>query len=121
MKRAKVTKVEKTKKPKLLQKVLELNGETKTVEQWINLNGLSTANLYTRLGLGWTLADAVTRPLANAWDRAASRIRNTGKPSKTDLYCNDYSQGLSVSEIAKKYEVANATVYVSLRRRKVIS
>jgi len=44
-------------------RILEFNGETLTLSQWARRVGLRTGTISERLRHGWTISDALTRPL----------------------------------------------------------
>ena len=51
---------------------LTLNGETKTVAQWADALSIPVGILRSRLGRGWDVVDAMTRPVIS---RAAKRLQ----------------------------------------------
>lgn len=105
----------------IFERKLVLNGVEKTVAEWLEAYKLKPSNLYTRLNLGWTLEEAITRPLAAPKDpiRVETRRKNFGS-LKVDAYVENLESGMSIAEIAKKYNVTYATVSVSLRRRGIV-
>jgi hypothetical protein len=60
-------------------RVLTINGETRTLAQWARLAGLASSTLDNRLKDGWTLEEAVS---AKPWAKGKqhSRARRVGAP-----------------------------------------
>ena len=44
-------------------KRLECNGEYRTVMEWSRITGVSTAAIYSRTKRGWSVCDALTKPM----------------------------------------------------------
>ena len=51
---------------------LTFNGETKTLAQWSKISGISSDTISNRLNRGWSVEDALNKPLDN---RGSSRHR----------------------------------------------
>jgi hypothetical protein len=44
-------------------RVIEYNGTKKTIAEWADMVGITYSALYGRLRRGWTVADALTKPI----------------------------------------------------------
>ncbi len=45
------------------KRLLTLNGETRSVTEWAEKLGVERDNLWSRLHIGWTVEEALTRPI----------------------------------------------------------
>lgn len=109
-----------TRTNEILNKVLEINGEKRTIAEWLPIYGITPQQFCVRLNLGWTVVKALTRPLSTPQDRQATREANSGQRAKTDIYADEYKQGKTITEIASSHGVEIATVFVCLKRRGLV-
>ena len=54
-------------KPRLSARRIEFNGEVKTIHQWSKDTGLSEGNIRNRLKLGWTVEEALSTGIGDAY------------------------------------------------------
>lgn len=52
-------------------RVIEINGETRTFVEWYKLNGMSSQAVFERIKRGWTVERALTEPVKRRQKRGA--------------------------------------------------
>lgn len=50
-------------------RVIEFNGEAHSITEWANIKGMDRNTLAKRLNSGWTIEDALTKPIDNRFSR----------------------------------------------------
>lgn len=65
-------------------RALTFNGETKLLRHWAREIGMPEQTLHTRLGLGWTIEEALTTPINQALSKcsAKGKVKRWQKSSK---------------------------------------
>ena len=77
--------------------ILEFNSEKKTQEEWGKIYGISGSNIHKRLKRGWSIEDALTKPM---------------KATRTILYMGE---DLTILEWSKKLDLDYATIRYRLK------
>lgn len=101
------------KRPKVKQRIIEVGGRSMPLKAWAKLAGVSPGVIHSRLGNGWTEAQAVgvePPPSSEKRQRAATkRAEKAARPPKPTYTVRGFTG--TIPEIARHFNLTHQLVY----------